>query len=43
MKDYVEAELEVIEFEEEDVITWSCTSDTCSTKDHITTPEVPLN
>ena len=37
MEKYVEAELEVIEFDEEDVITSSRT-----TKDDITTPEVPL-
>jgi hypothetical protein len=37
MEKYVEAELEVIEFDEEDVITSSCTDD------DVTTPEVPIN
>ena len=40
MKKYVEAELEVIEFDEEDVITSSCLSDTA--KD-ITTPEICID
>ena len=40
MEKYVEAELEVIEFDEEDVITSSCSND--YSKD-IITPEVPIN
>ena len=40
MEKYVEAELEVIEFDEEDVITSSCPNDY---RKNITTPEVPIN
>jgi hypothetical protein len=40
MKKYVEAELEVIEFDEEDVITASCSAD--NWQDHTRTPEMPI-
>lgn len=39
MKEYVEAELEVIEFDAEDVITSSPVADSTG---HITTPEIRI-